>query len=765
MPTNPNVDPWLPTNLSGSTALVAIYPEVWRVAAGFFASPERMLSIQCLSISEHEGVRPSVARFRYAFGNNDPYSPQRIEEALSTLSNVPGAILPSDTLYVLAYRPDGVPEVLFHGHPVGFEATLGGPDSEDAPILAVGVSRRLSDTPIGGPVLRSTATPLGINDAENIEATGLVAVFNPHGVGNCTADAVDYFYQPSGVTDHDRQYPVFIDVNAAEDVDDPNNAGQKIKARTKWTLANAARLLCWRFNGDEELVTNPKGRDLDDLLVTLELDPTNTLATAVDPNDPTTYVTEPIVVPNTPITGRDWLPQLHALIVDRGFASMLRPEFSGSPGDVGGIRTRLDIYRVQTGDVKDLLLQPEGSVLDLTLSNINVLDVTRDVSDAPNEIRVIGAPVRWQADFVLAPGYPRAMPSRTDATDSGTSTGFNRFDSNNDRQDSTRADIDKYRLYVFDENGSGHYAYGSDTLVTGTPTSLDRIFGAPDPQTGVPKYATRARPTTRELISKDGDGRRLRVQLEYSTDYTGPAPALWDATASGTDKGTWTPIDGGYTILKDRLGIRISIDQPNHWKVGSAAKAILHGVEAQANPVAPPVGQTSRFYLRLTAVIEADDAVEGLAERRPNAALPQTITRTVDARDRYFKEVLASGTDFNPATPDPANDSVSRDDTAAALAEAIALRDATDAGVLDGTATVPRITTFYKVGDRLRSIDGRNLGFRTDGGKSTDPAIYPTIVGRSFDFMGQTTTLQISDAQSHRHSYRRATTRRPTSHG
>jgi hypothetical protein len=762
MPTNPNVDPWLPDNLDGATALLAVYPEVWRVAAGFFASPERMPSIQCLNISEHEGVRPSVARFRYAFGDNNPYSPQRIEEALSTLSNVPGAILPGDTLYVLAYRPDGTPEVLFHGEPVGFEATLS-PDGEDAPILAVGVSRRLSDTPIGGPVLRSTATPLGINDAENIEATGLVAVFNPHGAGNCTADSVDYFYQPLGVTDHDRQYPVFIDVNAAEEVDDPNNAGQKIKARTKWTLANAARLLCWRYNGDEELVTNPKGRDLDDLLVTLELDPTNTLATAVDPNDPTTYVTKPIVVPNTPITGRDWLPQLHALIADRGFASMLRPEFSGSPGDVGGIRTRLDIYRVQTGEVKDLLLQPEGSVLDLTLSNINVLDVTRDVSDAPNEIRVIGAPVRWQADFVLAPGYPSDPADSSSGTSSASP-----FDSNAIAEDSTRANIDKYRLYVFDEDGSGHYAYGSDAKVTGSPTSLDRIFGAPDPQTGVPTYATRTRPAKDGfLISKDGEGRRIRVQLEYSTDYTGPSPALWDATADGTDKGTWLPIDGGYTILKDRLGIRVSIDNPNKWTVNSSngKPVVLKGVEAQADPVAPPVGQTSRFYLRLTAVIEADTAVEGLAERRPNAALPQTITRTVDARDRFAKEILAAASDFNPQAVGPDADSVQRDDTAAALAEAIALRDATDAGVLDGSCTVPRITTFYKVGDRLRSIDGRNLGFRTDGGKSTDPAILPTIVGRSFDFMNQSTSLQISDSNAHRTSYRRAPTRRPTSHG
>jgi hypothetical protein len=137
----------------------------------------------------------------------------------------------------------------------------------------------------------------------------------------------------------------------------------------------------------------------------------------------------------------------------------------------------------------------------------------------------------------------------------------------------------------------------------------------------------------------------------------------------------------------------------------------------------------------------------------------------VDARDRFAKEILAAASDFNPQAVGPDADSVQRDDTAAALAEAIALRDATDAGVLDGSCTVPRITTFYKVGDRLRSIDGRNLGFRTDGGKSTDPAILPTIVGRSFDFMNQSTSLQISDSNAHRTSYRRAPTRRPTSHG
>ena len=82
-------------------------------------------------------------------------------------------------------------------------------------------------------------------------------------------------------------------------------------------------------------------------------------------------------------------------------------------------------------------------------------------------------------------------------------------------------------------------------------------------------------------------------------------------------------------------------------------------------------------------------------------------------RDRYRLDTVAKKSQFNPGSSSAAV--VSRDDTALATAEAISLRAANECGVLQGTVTIERFTAFYAIGDLIRSLAGRNLGFRTDG--------------------------------------------------
>jgi hypothetical protein len=114
-----------------------------------------------------------------------------------------------------------------------------------------------------------------------------------------------------------------------------------------------------------------------------------------------------------------------------------------------------------------------------------------------------------------------------------------------------------------------------------------------------------------------------------------------------------------------------------------------------------------------------------------------------------------SWSEFNPSGTDVTDPPDVRDDSDRALSEAIALRDATDAGVLDGGVTIPRFTAFYEVGDRIRSISGRDLGLRTDGGAETP--VYPVVVKVKWTLSpGQSTHLTFSDSVVNRKSYRRA---------
>ena len=64
-----------------------------------------------------------------------------------------------------------------------------------------------------------------------------------------------------------------------------------------------------------------------------------------------------------------------------------------------------------------------------------------------------------------------------------------------------------------------------------------------------------------------------------------------------------------------------------------------------------------------------------------------------------------------------------------------------------GGTTDPRFTLGYRIGDRICSIQGRDLSLRTNAGAPTEEGeIYPAVVGLTWDFDGnQQTILQLSD--------------------
>ena len=240
------------------------------------------------------------------------------------------------------------------------------------------------------------------------------------------------------------------------------------------------------------------------------------------------------------------------------------------------------------------------------------------------------------------------------------------------------------------------------------------------------------------LFTTDSNRKPLKARLSVSKNYMSPSPGLWDGT------GTWQNIVSGFQLLEDRLGIWVQVSNPNGWSIGPSSlpgvpypSGIIRGVEDQANVGATP------FTLRLTCVIEADNTVKATADQRPSSSTSFGITRRVNATNRYAKHVVSAKSEFNPTNEVV----VVRDDTAEALAEAEARRLAGEAGEVAGSVTVPRLTTAYRIGDRIRAIRGRDLSLRTNAGAPlAEGETFPTVVGLSWDFESfQQTTMQLSD--------------------
>jgi hypothetical protein len=689
--------------LARGAALVAVYRY-----DPVGSTPYQLLpNVRVLAVQYREGPDPGVARFRYVFNPADPTTdPTSFQQALAVDCDLVNVVRNDERLVVLKTDPDGSTSPLFDGFAQVPELSLSA-SQELVTFLAYGVAVREWDTPVGGALMRHADAPATVADVE----TDLETYFNSEGRPNATperADAKDGFA---------NTYPTFLDPLVVRDPD----------VRRPWTLSMAARYLCFRHNPDQTYVKNPDGDLIDSLL-----DSRSPIAgVTLDPGDPSTYKSQPILVPDYPATGKPWPVALHDLLEPNGFSMVFRLEVDVNGDPV----TRLDIFRRQDGSVssyKDLYLQSAGNPLDPAGTNLGAARLARDTAGVANVYTVESDPVRYEASFVLAPGFPVAS---VDASGAAAIKTFDRGDPS-----FSRVNRDKYRLYVFDETGEGHWDFASSTTLS-TATSLAGLLGGTkqDPEL----WVKRRRVPVGELFSLDPNRKPLKARLAISTNFTGPTPGLWDGT------GTWQSVVGGFDLLKDRLGVWVNAPNPNGWNVGAPTATgmpyptgVVKGVEDQANPGAP------HFVLRLTCVIEGDQALKVTAGQRPSSSTSFAVTRLVDAGGRYFKQVIAAGSEFNP-TSSPV---VVRDDADDADAEAAARRLAGEAGEVAGTATIPRFTNAYRIGDKIRSIVGRDLSLRTNAGAPEEEGeVFPAVVGLTWDFDGkQNTVLQLSDHRGDR---------------
>ena len=488
----------------------------------------------------------------------------------------------------------------------------------------------------------------------------------------------------------------------------------------------AVRYLCCRHNPDESYVQNPDGTLIDQILDSRS--PLGGVGGPFLPGNPGDYTSDPLLVPDYPATGKAWPAVIRDLLAPNGFGMAFRVD-----SDENGMpTTTLDLFRLQDGssaNLKDLYLQPRGATLDPAQTNLGAAELARDMSGVANTVTVESGLVRYEASFILAPGF---AISAGDAAGASSLAAFDRSSPG-----FAQTNHDAYRLYVLDETGEGHWDRPTSTLLKTVPP-LDDLFDDDNEDGASQSYVVRRRAPIGTLFSVDANQKPLGARLSISTDFKGTQPGLWDGT------GTWQPVGGGYELLKDRLGIWINAPNPNSWNIqpsrvsGSPYPAgVVKGVEDQATAGA------THFTLRLTCVVEGDHILSATADRRDSSPTAYAITRRVDARDRYAKQVIAASSEFNSGT----TAQVVRDDTDDAQAEATARRNAGEAGEVAGAVVIPRFTQAYRIGDRIRSIQGRTLSLQTNAGAPTEEGeVFPAVVGLTWDFDGdQRTILQLSD--------------------
>lgn len=706
-------DPWIPEDGFRSRAAAVI--QVWKIdEVDGETTLTELPNVVCLSVEHRLGTDPGSATFRYAFDGRVPEGPQSAEEALDTNWNLPLTVAAAQRLAVTATNPStGERYYIFSGEVLEFQLHLN-PSTETVMFSAQGDAKRLADDVIGGMVVRDPHSNIS-SSVDDTRQTGIVARFNPGGMPNRTPEG-----RRTKVDEEDPGYHVF-------DLD-----SDTFTQKAYWYLSDAmvylARVAATEGPGkkrcgnlshfrhsedDEEDKKNYGSIQYPDIIADEDIDPVYTH----------------IPVSDMPITGRDVLTVMHGLLHDKGFTLRIRPVLQ--PARAADIGYTIDHLRNQGGRDRELWLQPRGETLDPKLTNCASISLRRDIGSVITRFNVVGTLNRHEVSFVLAPEFDQSL-------DDAAAANLPKWDANAIK--TTPANRDKYRVFGVNETGNENIYW-----ILGLPNAnynleepldvADALYDEYSPEFPV---LHRPRKPIGTLLKRNEDGSRRRATLHYSLDYTGKIPGVWDGT------GTWKPITGSWELLEDRIGIRITADHPNQWRVGTTEGGrheVLRLVEGM-------LGLGSGVpRLRLTCVVESDARLSIAADKRSIAALPYNVTRDVDASDRVRRDFVYDPVERKGVK---VSSGIHSDDL---HSESLAYQAGADTGILSGPAMIPYFTTYYELADRITKIRGRNLHLRTDIGtpETSEPPHYPIVESVRWDFDGgQRTTLFLSDESRQR---------------
>jgi hypothetical protein len=697
-------------------------------------------NVMCERIDQRtQGVvpEPAVAHFRYVTDNYLDQNldwPSQYENIWPIGSQGPYVVQTDDRIAVLAYTPGGDPIVLFDGFAQIPQVAVGAVQ-QSVKFTAISVETRLWDTPIKYRVQRDADAPTDTS-GESDEVVALACRFNPAdtsvgGQGGYIANGVgdDYYTSDAQL----GQYPVFIDPIVAEA--SASNSGY-------WYVSDAVEyliVLMQTFQGWQQYVQFPTISSIEQLLNCQQPPQGSQVLNSGD-----AQVTD-IPIRDYDATNKHYVEVIAELLNYCGFVL----SFKTNADENGNPQTSMVIARrdnLSTVQPKPVYHAAYGATeLDPSANNVSRYHLAFDSNQIVNQVTVDTALKQVEATFYLAPLF---QPLSSDITSPSTYY----------KQNLTSASAmtrRKYRWYGVDEIGAGYYNMQTSTWVTGETANFDQIF--PPDQNGNLTYAVRSRKPSRTLISTDSAGRPLHAKLEVQFGYQSGPPGLPPRGQSFS--GTWDDVPDGWRLLDDRLGIEINVDNPEDWKSGNTATygGVIRGISWVANPTASgkiTVGSsqvTPYLALRLTTVIEADTINEITAAKRIASPTQYARERRIDGRDHFqYCSVFSGSLHYTADGGDGTNPYVARDDTQAATTHAQQIRSAHEMPTLAGSLTIPFITDYYQLGDRINMIHGRDASLQTNAaGNSGEAPSYPWVVARSFVFEPrQETALELSDRRA-----------------
>jgi hypothetical protein len=720
-----------PVSQSAATQAVPVY--VCRFDPDDESNPYTVLSnVRCLRIDYRAGHDPGAARFRYMMDDLAESAlgwPSRFEKLFPLDSQGDYVVQADDRLVVLTQAPaasaDGSPQlvVLFDGFAEVPQCDASG-QGQSVTFSATGVAVRLWDKPIVGRIQRAADDPSTTDGSADV-TIGLPARFNPASnsigalggyIGNCVAE--DGFTTGEDYGD----YPVFLEPLILERDEDQTS---------DWFISDAVKyLIQWGVdNVDFDKYVKPPSFDSLDAVLGEYSAPDGELLNSGDATSANIQIRD-FNAANRAV------PDALATILGYGGFVM---SFVTDTSPDGLPETSL---RIQRRDAfasvapKALYLDAWGATsLDLAKNNATSLSLSRDQAGIVNSWQVETGLKQVEVTVELAPGF---TPSAGDATNRKPY-----FLSS--LTNATGAQRRMYRWYIADECGDGHWNAQQDSWET-TALDLSGVFPPDDDEN--PTYVPRYRPGQRTLIAKDAEGRPLKAVLEIQFGEANGDPAVSTDVGEG-----WLTVPHGWILLHDRLGIELRDEDPDDWKTGNTGLPngpVVKALLWQATPGSPPTGQT--FRLRLTTVIDSDQVIPVLADKRMSSPTQFTRRKSADGNDHFQHCSIAVGSlNYDDADGDGTNPVIVRDDTDVATTHAKQLRAAHEFPRIAGSASVPFITDYYKIGDRIKQVKGRGASLQVNvGADQGETPTFPWVDAFSWDFEGdkQQTILQLSDRRA-----------------
>ena len=277
--------------LSGAATPVGVFR--YDSSQGYVLLP----NVRCDRIEYREGSQPPAAHFSYMLDDADAAIdyPSQFELLWPLAASGPYVVRNDDRLVVLATAPSGGNRVLFDGFAQVPQVELTA-SSQRVSLLAVGVSIRCWDSPIGGRYERHADDPKNGKTVSVDRPTR----FNPDGQPNCTPDSYDV-----NESNPAASYPVFLDPKIDRQPD----------PRTYWTLGKFVRYIL-SVQNDGSYVQNPDFTQLDALLQARAPLPGSGF---VDPDQSGDYTSADVVIRDFDATNLAWPEALELQLGYAGF--------------------------------------------------------------------------------------------------------------------------------------------------------------------------------------------------------------------------------------------------------------------------------------------------------------------------------------------------------------------------------------------------------------------------------------------------------------